>query len=97
MSQVTLVSSSDIPLKPLVESALRSEMKMLEIGLRRTQERLKSFEERFGMSSEEFYRRLCNDELEEILDFIEWAGEYKTLSLLYEKYQALKEIKIADS
>jgi hypothetical protein len=36
MSQVTLVSRSDSPLKPLVESALRSEMRMLEIGLKRT-------------------------------------------------------------
>lgn len=42
----------------------------------------------------EFYRRLCSDELEETLDFIEWAGEYKTLSLLREKYQTLKDVEI---
>jgi hypothetical protein len=94
MSQVTLVSRSDFPLKPLVESALRSEMRMLEIGLKRTEERLQTFEDRFGMTSDEFYRRLCNDELEETLDFVEWAGEYKTLSLLREKYQTLKDIEI---
>jgi len=94
MSQVMLVSRRDFPLKPLVESALRSEMKMLEIGLKRTEERLQTFEDRFGMSSDEFYSRLCNDELEETLDFIEWTGEYKTLSLLREKYQALKDIEI---
>ncbi len=94
MSQVTLISRGDVPIKPLVESALRSEMKMLEIGLKRTEERIRSFEERFGMTSDEFYRRLCDDELEETLDFVEWVGEYKTLALLREKYQALKEIEI---
>jgi hypothetical protein len=94
MSQITLISRGDVPIKPLVESALRSEMKMLEIGLKRTEERIRTFEERFGMTSDEFYRRLCGDELEETLDFIEWAGEYKTLALLREKYQALKEIEI---
>jgi hypothetical protein len=93
MSQVKLVSRSDFPLRPLVESALRSEMRMLEIGLKRTEERLQTFEDRFGMNSDEFYRRL-NDELEETLDFIEWVGEYKTLSLLREKYQILKDVEI---
>lgn len=43
---------------------------------------------------DEFYHRLCSDELEETLDFVEWAGEYKTLSLLREKYQTLKDVEI---
>ena len=48
------------------------------------------------MSSAEFYRRLTEDELPETLDFIEWAGEYKTLQRLQEKHQTLQEIQFAN-
>ena len=47
------------------------------------------------MSTPEFYRRLIEDKLQESLDFIEWAGEYKTLLKLQEKRQALQEIQFA--
>ena len=94
-AQVTLVSPSGVAIRPLVESALRSESKMIELGLARTQRNLREFEQKHGMSTPEFYRRLVEDELQESLDFIEWAGEYKTLLKLQEKRQALQEIQFA--
>jgi hypothetical protein len=93
--QVTLVSPSGVAIRPLVESALRSESRMIELGLARTQRNLRDFEQKYGMSTPEFYRRLIEDELQESLDFIEWAGEYKTLVRLQEKRQALQEIQFA--
>jgi hypothetical protein len=94
-AQVTLISPSGIAIRPLLESALRSESKMIELGLARTQRILRDFEQKYGMSTPEFYRRLVEDELQESLDFIEWAGEYKTLLKLQEKRQALQEIQFA--
>jgi hypothetical protein len=94
-AQVTLVSPSGVAIRPLLESALRSESKMIELGLARTRRILRDFEQRYGMSTPEFYRRLVEDELQESLDFIEWAGEYKTLLKLQEKRQALQEIQFA--
>jgi len=94
--QVTLVSPSGIPIRALVESALRSELKMIELSLGRTERNLQAFEQKYGMSSAEFYRRLTEDELPETLDFIEWAGEYKTLQRLQEKHQTLQEIQFAN-
>jgi len=55
---------------------------MLELGLQRTSERLHGFEQQYGFSSEEFERRFEALEVEENLDFIEWAGEIKTYRLL---------------
>lgn len=77
-----------------MESALRSESRMIELGLVRTQRNLRDFEQKYGMSTPEFYRRLVEDDLQESLDFIEWAGEYKTLLKLKEKRQALREIQL---
>ena len=95
-AQVTLVSPSGVAIRPLVESALRSESKMIELGLARTQRNLRDLEQKYGMNTSEFYRRLVEDELQESLDFIEWAGEYKTLLKLQEKRRALQEIQFAN-
>ena len=63
---------------------------MLELGLERTRQRLRSFEERYGLTSEKFGRRFDAGEATESLDFIEWAGEIKTYHLLEAQRQALQ-------
>lgn len=94
--QVTLVSPSGAPIRGLVESALRSELKMIELSLGQVERTLQTFEQKYGLSTIEFYHRLTEDELQETLDFIEWAGEYKTLLRLQEKQRALQEIRFAN-
>jgi len=94
--QLTLASSEEIPLKALLESAMRSESKMIQLSLARTERNLRKFEQQYGMLTAEFYRQLTTDELQETLDFIEWAGEYKTLLRLLKKYQALQEIRFVN-
>jgi hypothetical protein len=96
MSQVTLTVPQATTLRPLVESALGSERLMIELGLRRTETNLRAFEQKYGMTSEVFYRRFSNAELDESLDFIEWAGEYKTRTLLRDRQNLLREIHVAD-
>ncbi len=95
-AQLTLISSGSMPLKPLVEAALRSELKMIELSLSRTQDNLQQFEQKYQMTTADFYRCLTEDELTETLDFIEWVGEYKTHLKLKEKQQTLQEIQFAD-
>ena len=95
-AQLTLISSGSAPLKPLVEAALRSELKMVKLSLSRTQDNLQRFEQTYQLTTVDFYRRLTSDELTETLDFIEWVGEYKTLLKLKEKQQTLQEIQFAD-
>ena len=93
--QVTLVSPSGASIKNLIESALHSELKMIELSLSRTQRNLQVFEQKYKMNTSDFYRRLIENEIQETLDFIEWSGEHKTLLKLQEKHQVLQEIQFA--
>ena len=38
------------------------------------QRELRSFEDRYGMASSDFYDRFRGGELEEVTDFMRWAG-----------------------
>ena len=90
MQKVTVISETSVALKPLIESAVRSELRMLDLGLERTRQRLRDFEAQFGLSSDEFTRRYEDGDLSESLDFIEWTGEIQTYELLLERQEALQ-------
>jgi len=85
MAELTLTSRRQRQLKPLVETALHNELRLLEAGIRRTRQKLQGFEARHGLSSADFIRRYEQDELEESLEFAEWIGEYRLLERLEEK------------
>jgi hypothetical protein len=63
MAELTLVSPSQRPLQPLVEGALQNELRLLEAGIRRSEQRLQEFEIRYGPSTADFIQRYGNDEL----------------------------------
>jgi hypothetical protein len=96
MSELTLISARNYPLKPLVEGALANELRLLEAGIRRTEQRLQEFEREHHMDTAEFISRYENDEFGETLEFAEWIGEYRLLSRLREKADALREIQFAN-
>ena len=60
----------------------------------RTRQRLLNFESMYDMVSREFQSRFENGDLEESLDFIEWAGELRTLQMLNIQKQALLGIRL---
>jgi AraC-like DNA-binding protein len=94
LQQLTITTTDKTTLKPLVESAIENEKKMLSLGIRRTRERLEEFEQRFGMSSPEFERRLNALELTETVEFTDWRMEIGMLRLLESQYQALREARL---
>lgn len=96
MTELTLISSYEQPLKPLVEAALANEARLLQAGIRRTEQRLHEYEVRFEMSTSEFLRRFEGGELEEVLDFDEWVGENRLLQRLQEKLETLRGIEFAN-
>jgi hypothetical protein len=96
-SQVVVMSSTDrATLRPLLEAAVHTQLRVIETGLRRTERRLQDFEHQYNMNSKEFYQHLTQDQVQETLDTIEWAGEYKTWLLLQRQYEALQGTRIAD-
>ncbi len=96
MEELTLVSSYQRPLRPLVEAALQNELRLLQANIKRTEQSLSKFEVQFGLSTTEFIERFENDELPETLDYVEWVGEYRLLMRLREKAEALREIRFAN-
>lgn len=94
LQQITISSKNSVLLKPLLETAMRNERKLLSHSIGRTRQRLAEFESQHQMSSADFDHRFRNQEIEETLDFIDWQMELKALSLLKEEYQALSEAEI---
>ncbi len=95
VQEVIIRANTQVPLKTLLELALRSELKVLILGINRTRDRLSSFETQYSMDSKEFESRFADHQLEESLDFIDWMGEIKTLRLLEEKQHTLQNLQIS--
>ena len=94
LQQVTIKTTDRATLKPLLESAIENEKKILALGLARTRKRLAEFEQKFGMTSAEFERRLNALELAETVEFTDWRMEIGMLRLLENQYQALQEVQL---
>jgi hypothetical protein len=94
LSQVTVTTESPSVLKPLLRAAMRNEARALSHGIKRTRERLVTFEKQFDMTSDEFERRFVAAEIAESLEFIEWLGEIKMLRVLNEQKAALDGARV---
>lgn len=96
MSQEIRVSSdASVPIKPLIESAIQAELRMLDLAIERTRKRLWDFEKVYSMASKEFESRFERGDLAESLDFIEWAGELKTFQKLNDQKEALLGVRLS--
>lgn len=69
---------------------LRAYLRRLEDSLALVERRLKRFEEEFGMDSEAFYAKLQNAELDERVEYAEWAGEHEMRLRLSQQRDELK-------
>jgi hypothetical protein len=72
------------------------EVRMNELkqqGIQMTELRLREFEAKYQMPTEEFIRRYENDEFQETLEFGEWVGEYRMRQGLVEDANQLRGIE----
>ena len=77
--------------QPTDHASLRQYLKRLEENIKQVQRRLKRFEAEFGMDSEEFYGKLQNAELDERVEYAEWAGEHEMLQRLIQQRDELQK------
>jgi len=96
MTELTLVTPDQRRLRPLVEAALQNELRLLSAGIRRTKQRLRAFEEQYGLSTAEFLDQYENDQLKETMDFDEWVGEWRLLERLQDNASTLQGIQFAN-
>jgi len=96
MSQLTLLSGHNWPLKSLVQSALANELRLLDAGIQQTEERLKAFENKFQLTTAEFIPRFESNQIAETVELAEWVGEHRLLERLREKAEVLRGIEFAN-
>jgi hypothetical protein len=94
LQEVVIKAHAEESIKPLVETAIRNQLKSLQHGITRTKERIAEFEQRAGMSSKEFEKKLHEGKLEETVETIDWSMELAALRLLESQHQSLFEAKI---
>ena len=94
LQEIVIKTHADESIKPLLEVAIRNQLKALQHGITRTKERIAEFEKRVGMSSADFEKELERGKIEENLETIDWNMELAALHLLEGQYQSLSEAKI---
>lgn len=78
----------------VIKSAISAEIKRMEIGLNRTNREIKSFEEKYKVSSEIFLKKLAAEDLKGGDDeYIRWAGELGMRNRIIEELEKLKDIE----
>ncbi|BAZ16690.1 hypothetical protein NIES4071_85680 [Calothrix sp. NIES-4071] len=96
MAELKLSSKDPDSLRKIIQSALLERLHSVEAGIKRTEERLQAFENKYKLSTEEFITRFNNDELLHNFDFDEWIGESRMLAHLRETREAIEEVKFVN-
>ncbi|NOH03877.1 MAG: hypothetical protein HND47_18880 [Chloroflexi bacterium] len=94
LQEIVIKANAEESIKPLVEAAIRNQLKTLQHGITRTKERIAEFEKRAGVSSQEFVESLKAGTIEETLETIDWNMELAALKLLEGQYHSLSEARI---
>lgn len=94
MPKITIKSEGPEELRMLVKGALENEMKIINIGLKKTMESLRKLEDRFKLDSETFYRKYLTGEIGDNIEYIRWAGEIETLKRLEKNLKDLSEAEV---
>jgi hypothetical protein len=92
MTELTLTSQHEGALQPLIEGAISEALRSTQAGIGRCEDRLRGFEQQYGMVSADFLQRYENDEFPETLDLGEWIGEIRMLRRLQDKADRLRGV-----
>ena len=82
--------SDEVELDRVLGKLLDIVLSQYRLRLERYNEELQKFEARYGMKSDEFYRRFEAGELGDAMDFFEWAGLYELRLDILEKIRRLE-------
>jgi hypothetical protein len=79
---------------PIIETAISTEIKRLEIGLRKTEREIQRFEEKYSVSSDVFLNEYAAEDLEGgDEEYIQWAGEIEIQHQILEDLRKLQAIE----
>ncbi len=83
-----------VPRKALstVIRALEDELRKLEIEISLIRDRMRMYEQRYGMSSQEFRERYEKGDLGDEEDYMSWYGELVFLEKTRREYEELRRV-----
>ena len=76
----------------ILRNSLERELRIIEHSIEKTIEKLRNFEKKYSMSSEEFYERFERGELGDSQEFMLWAAEYEALKVLEKDKEIVKRM-----
>lgn len=88
------MKNTGIPKDPVKDAVIRTlTSKVVEINqtLDDIFENMKYFEKKYGMKTEDFYKKFVNGTLEDEMDFFEWKASYEICNELKEEKRMLLE------
>ena len=94
MSKIIIEKENTQELKSLVKGALENEIKIITIGIKKTQENLQKLEDKYKIDSETFYKKYSDGEMGDQIEYIKWAGEIETLKRLQQNLMELSEAEV---
>ncbi len=94
MSKIIVEQENTQGLKTLVKGALENEIKIITIGIKKTQENLQKLEDKYEMDSETFYSKYFSGDMGDKTEYIKWAGEIETLKRLQQNLMELSEAEV---
>ncbi len=94
MAEIVIRTGKPESIRPILDSAISNQLKLLKASINRTQIRISSFEQKYNMSSEQFVQKIREGMDDDNLDFVEWIGETKILKRLEEEYKELEGLQI---
>ena len=94
MAEIMIRTDKPESIVPILESAIRNQLKMLKASINRTKMKITSFEQKYNMSTEQFMQKIGEGMDDDNLDYVEWIGETKILKRLEEEYKELEGMRI---
>ena len=80
--------------KELLIEGLKEERKRIEFALERTNSLIKTYEEKYGISTTAFIEKFRKGEIEENDETFDWWAETKLANVLQEKIKTIEDIEI---
>lgn len=96
MAELKILCKHPDSLKLFFKDMLAKELQLLSHSIQRTESRLREFEDKYQLSTEEFLRRYENDEFSETLELDEWIGESMMLKRLRKKIDLYGGVKFVN-
>jgi len=92
MAEIVIRTGKPESIMPVLDSAIRNQLKLLKTSINRTKIRISSFEQKYNMSTEQFMQKIREGMDDDNLDYVEWIGERKILKRLEDSSPTLEEV-----